>query len=777
MKQGHSSLYDRLHHKTVENLFPDTPYRFDSGGVPKEIVTLTHQDLLDFHKDFYHPSKALIFLYGNLDIDEQLQKIEDSIKNIPLSDKPALTRVYQSPFSTKKIVHTHYPATKDETAKHLTIGFVVGDQKNQERLLEILYLKMLLADHDACPLQRGIMGEDLASSVEVLTDMEVLQPYIYFTFKDVTDPEKLVATFDQILHHCYEQGFFEEARHAALHQLKISFLNTVEDGYPTGLIFFFRALLPSLNGSDPLKMLKFKERIETLEKAMAQPENIQKILKEAFLENNHRVEIHFSPKENLLEEELPTPLKITEAMEEVIQEETKLIEAKQKRSHDASILPILHMHQLPKKPFSYSLEKQEGSVPIFIHRTWTNGLSYIDLFIDLPDFKTEEIRHLGLLIHLLGQIGADGLSFEELIERKESIVSSFSVSIEPIQNRLVLVLSMETLSENITNAFQLIRDILTQTEFGEKERVEEILKDLYTHLKSRFTQRAVGRCILKSKSLLKTGYEALEELKGFSFYLWLKQIVEQPVDSLLKPLKEVFNSILLGRGLQEMTLTTDLEKIPVLDFKIEKTDPPFENIPLALTTRHQFFGYKVPLQANENAFSFPGFSFDDPASPYARIAVQLVKHLQIHPLLRELHGAYGASMSYDLDQGIFTMFTSCDPNIDLTYKIFLEVLKPIGEGLFSEADLYEAKLAALQKTDGISSLNMRASDQYWLNRLGRTEEKRILHRNRLIEADTSAIRECVSKIMGNLMDAVSVTVASKKALESVQMHPTTLVEL
>lgn len=777
MKQGHSSLYDRLHHKTVENLFPETPYRFDSGGVPKEIVTLTHQDLLDFHKEFYHPSRAMIFLYGNLDIDEQLQKIEDSIKNIPLSDKPEPKRVYQTRFTEKKIVYTHYPASKDDTAKHLTIGFVVGNHKNPERLLEILYLKMLLADHDACPIQRGIMGEDLASSVEVLTDMEVLEPYIYFTFKDVTDPEKLVATFDKILHQSYQEGFFEEARAAALHQLKISFLNTVEDGYPTGLIFFFRALLPYLNGSDPLQMLKFKERIETLEKAMSSPENIRKVLKEAFLENKHRVEVHFSPKEHLLEEELPIPPKITEKMEETINEETKLIEAKQQRSHDASILPILHIHQLPLKPFSYTLDKQDGAVPIYIHKTWTNGLSYIDLFIDLPAYSNEEIHHLGLLIHLLGQIGVDGVSFEDLIEKKEAIVSSFHLSIEPIQERLILIVSMETLSENIEKAFKLIRQILTSTVFDEKERIEEVVKDLYTHLKSRFTQRAVGRCILKSKSLLKTGYEALEELKGFSFYLWLKERVENPVELLLDPLKKVYETILRAKGLQEMSLTTDLDKIPAMDFGIVRNLEPFLNESLPHKIPNLFFGYKVPLQANENALSFPGFSFEDPDSPYARIAVQLVKHLQIHPILRELHGAYGASMSYDMDQGIFTMFTSCDPNIDLTYKTFLEVLKPIHGGLFSDQDLYEAKLAALQKTDGISALNMRASDQYWLNRLGRSEEKRILHRNRLIEADTSAIRICVSKIMDNLIDAVSVTVASKKALESLEKHLTTLVEL
>ncbi|NBW66278.1 hypothetical protein EBR44_11035, partial [bacterium] len=420
------------------------------------------------------------------------------------------------------------------------------DHGRQRAMCEVDSLALELGECFQSIKQYPLAMQNYEAAVEVLTDMEVLEPYIYFTFKDVTDPEKLVATFDKILHQSYQEGFFEEARAAALHQLKISFLNTVEDGYPTGLIFFFRALLPYLNGSDPLQMLKFKERIETLEKAMSSPENIRKVLKEAFLENKHRVEVHFSPKEHLLEEELPIPPKITEKMEETINEETKLIEAKQQRSHDASILPILHIHQLPLKPFSYTLDKQDGAVPIYIHKTWTNGLSYIDLFIDLPAYSNEEIHHLGLLIHLLGQIGVDGVSFEDLIEKKEAIVSSFHLSIEPIQERLILIVSMETLSENIEKAFKLIRQILTSTVFDEKERIEEVVKDLYTHLKSRFTQRAVGRCILKSKSLLKTGYEALEVAAwpdlGERPFIATHLDVTKTDTNYLASVKEIFNS-------------------------------------------------------------------------------------------------------------------------------------------------------------------------------------------------------------------------------------------
>ncbi len=781
MKQAHSSLYDRLHHATLEQLFPDSPYRFDSGGIPKEIVTLTHQDLLDFHKEFYCPSKATIFLYGNIDIEEKLHFIEKMV-HLPLKmDTQPTKRVYQKPFTHKKVVHSYYPAASDEVSHHMTIGFLVGSQNDPKHLLEALYLKMLLADHDACPIQRAIMGENLASSVEVLTDMEVLQPYLYFIFKDVTDSKKLVETFDRTLAELYDKGFDLESKKGALHQLKIAFLNTVESGYPTGLTLFFRAFLPALNGADPLEMVQFKERIEDLEKTSLDDNHLKELLKTLFLENSHRVELHFSPKQNLLEEELPPKPFIDEKLRLQIDEEMRLIDAKQQRSSDASCLPLLHIDQIPKTITSYPVKLVSGQIPATVHTTWTNGLSYIDFFIDLPHFTDRELPYLSLLLHLLGEIGTKNHSFEELIEKKELLVSSLDFGIQLIDDRLVFAGTMDCLSENIQEAFLLLEEVLSATIFTEKERVQEIIKDLFTRLKSSFTQRGVGRCVLKTKSILNSGYKALEQIRGFSFYFWLKSHLEQSIESTLQELEAVFHKLLCAKGKKELVCATDLEseQLPSLRLPIKETLPPYMSHPLYNLTGEAppFFGYAVPLQAAENALTFPSFTYMDPMAPIAKIVVQLVKHLQLHPILREKHGAYGTSMSIDLDQGLMTMFTSCDPNIDLTYEIFTQVLTPILEGEYTEQDLYEAKLAALQKTEGIVPLNQRASHEYFLKRVGRTEEIRLSHRKALIEADRSAIRNCVTSIIKNLSGGVKATIASKKGLEGLKKHPSILIEL
>lgn len=777
MKQAHSSLHDRFHHETLCQLFPDTSYRFDSGGTPKEIVTLTYEELVAFHKENYHPSNALIFLYGNLDIDAQLTAIEKSIKDIPDKPKHTKHRVLQPRFTQKKEHHTFYPATEEDKTKHLTIGFVLGDQRDQDHLLDALFLKSYLAGHDGSPLQRAIMGENLASSVDVMLDLEVLEPYIYFIFKDVLDGQKLIATFDKTLEKISLEGFDEGAKNASLHQLKIAFLNTVEEGYPTGIVLFFKGVLPYFNGADPLELFCFKKRLEKLEKRVADPLYLKKAIQRIFLNNSHRTEVHFTNKPHLLEEELPAPLALDAETKKRIAQENHLIESKQSKPQNSSCLPILHIEQLPLRPPTYPLEKKGGEIPIFVHNSWTNGLSYFHLMIDLPDLDENGSHYLGLLVHLLGAIGTKKRNFNQVIEKKESILSQFLLRIDATEKNLILYLEAESLSENLKEGFRLVQEILEETVFSEKERLQEIMKDLFNRLKARFTQRSYGRCILHGKSHLRTAFKAVENANGFSFYNWLKKEITKPIDATIKGLETLYQRLLKGDELLEMSLCTDLKEIPPFSLHAPKTQTTFKNHVVETKNQSKFFGYCVPIQASENAFVFNGFRFEDSETPIARVVVQLIKHLQLHPILREKHGAYGASISMDPEQGLFTMFTTCDPNIELTYQIFQEVFNPIIAGEFSEEDLYEAKLAALQVTEEISLLNMRAHDQYWRNRLGRTETKRLDDRNRLIKADRSAIRECTAKILGNLTGGISVTLSAKKAFENLKHHPSTLVEL
>jgi len=79
MKGAMSNPDDAFMHRLNENLFQKSQYRFNSGGEPKHITDLQYQELVDFHKKYYHPSNAYFFTYGDLDFTEHLKFVDSHV--------------------------------------------------------------------------------------------------------------------------------------------------------------------------------------------------------------------------------------------------------------------------------------------------------------------------------------------------------------------------------------------------------------------------------------------------------------------------------------------------------------------------------------------------------------------------------------------------------------------------------------------------------------------------------------------------------------------------
>ena len=76
MKGAFSSPEGVLDRMILNSLFPDTSYANESGGDPDVIPELTYEQFLDFHRTYYHPSNSYIYLYGNMDMAEKLEWLD-----------------------------------------------------------------------------------------------------------------------------------------------------------------------------------------------------------------------------------------------------------------------------------------------------------------------------------------------------------------------------------------------------------------------------------------------------------------------------------------------------------------------------------------------------------------------------------------------------------------------------------------------------------------------------------------------------------------------------
>lgn len=74
--QGAMTASVQAMYNNISTLYPSSTTAHVSGGLPDAIHTLSYQELLDFHDAYYHPSNALIILYGKLDYARFLSYID-----------------------------------------------------------------------------------------------------------------------------------------------------------------------------------------------------------------------------------------------------------------------------------------------------------------------------------------------------------------------------------------------------------------------------------------------------------------------------------------------------------------------------------------------------------------------------------------------------------------------------------------------------------------------------------------------------------------------------
>ena len=114
MKGAMSSPDQVLARGLLKVLYPLTTYQFNSGGEPSVIPSLTHEQLVAFHRHHYHPSNAYFYTYGNLALKDHLKFIQDRVlKDFDCID-PQTEVPPQARWDEPQSVSVPYPLDKNE---------------------------------------------------------------------------------------------------------------------------------------------------------------------------------------------------------------------------------------------------------------------------------------------------------------------------------------------------------------------------------------------------------------------------------------------------------------------------------------------------------------------------------------------------------------------------------------------------------------------------------------------------------------------------------------
>ncbi|HUX21324.1 MAG TPA: insulinase family protein, partial [Spirochaetia bacterium] len=166
---------------SYRSLFPDSPYRFDSGGEPESIPDLTYQEFKQFHESYYHPSNCLIFLYGNIPTERQLEFIETNFLSSFEPRETKLTIQNQPRWSAPRSMKVSAPASDSEEGaakSSITVNWLTCEVTDPKAVLSMEILTEMLLGNAGAPLQKAVVesriGEDLSPQSGLETDVKEL---------------------------------------------------------------------------------------------------------------------------------------------------------------------------------------------------------------------------------------------------------------------------------------------------------------------------------------------------------------------------------------------------------------------------------------------------------------------------------------------------------------------------------------------------------------------------------------------------------------------------
>ncbi|MDY7001685.1 MAG: insulinase family protein, partial [Thermodesulfobacteriota bacterium] len=547
MKGSYSSPDSRLFECSQQSLFPDTTYGLDSGGDPEAIPNLTYEAFSDFHRRFYHPSNARVFFSGDDPEAERLRLVNEYLREFkPLSvdSEVALQKYFSKPIRVEK------PFAAGAGAKAMfTVNWLLPQTLDRETVFACGLLEHILIGLPSSPLRRKLMesglGEDLAG---VGLETELRQMFFSTGLKglDLGDVDKARALIFKVLEGLAENGPHPHMVEAAVNSMEFSLRENNTGRFPRGLSLMLRALTAWLYGGDPLAALAFTAPFKSLKKRLAENEPVfQELLKKHFLDNPHQATLVLIPDEDwsrIREEKERAGLLETrrglsqDEIRQIMREagELRRIQETPDPPEAVAAIPCLALSDLDpeEKPIPCDVLRLKDTEVLY-HDLETNGIAYLDLGLDLRVLPQELFPLAPLFGRALLEMGTRTQGFSELtmrIARKTGGIEPVmfaSNALAPAPPAVFLFLRAKAVAKNTGDMLDILRDVLLEADFDNKDRFRKILVEEKARLEHRMVP--AGHMMVASRLRAGTGPAgwAAEHTGGISALFAMRGLIKE----------------------------------------------------------------------------------------------------------------------------------------------------------------------------------------------------------------------------------------------------------
>ncbi len=791
MKGALSSPDAVLSNAITAALFPNTAYRFESGGDPASIPDLSYENFLDTYQRHYRLDNSYIVLYGDLDAarmlaflnEEYLSPVAAEQELVLVGDPNPL--VSQTPCIAEGIVHKMETAPENAMCG---LGFVVGDATQRRRLIATDILVDALFGSNEAPLKRAILNANIADDVNACLVDAMLQPFVLIqTRKAKPHTLKTLAT---VIHEnskrLVHEGIDRDILRGALASAEFA-MREHDFGYADGVVLAMSALSGWLYDDEAAtSYLHYEEDFVALRKAL-DGNYFESLLHDVFLDNDHYASVELRPiASDTNSREAKRLIDIAQELSD--QDRTRITHetAELRRIQETpdtpealATLPRLSRSDIGEPPTEapYSVVDAAG-LPCILHTIKTHGIAYAYRYYDISDIAIDDLPYVELLAMVLGKLGTTHHSAAELDTCVQNELGSLSFFLEIHENKADttvciprFVVGASALSERITSLSTIACEVIHETDFSDIARIADVLLQKRAAIEQLFANAGHSAALTRAFAHV-TPVGAMRDLiGGVGFYRFVKSVLsdfEKQSETLTERLTELAQRIFtLDRCIISFAgSAADFESFTEVDraaFPRQANNEYIQNLTVdtLYVPRYRTLPCRT-LSGSCEAFIVPtdvvyaarAANLYDTTIPYTGVWQIAARSLSFDFLWNEVRvkgGAYGVGFQASRT-GALRFYSYRDPHLDETlarYRAAEEWIATFNPSP-DELDGYVVSSVATLDAPHKPRELMRRQDIDLLS--GYTPQDRIRTRHEMLTADVPSVRSLAPAIAHTAID-------------------------
>lgn len=550
MKGVFSSPDQLLERKIQQSLFPDTAYGFESGGDPVNIPDLTYKEYLEFHSKYYHPSNSYLYLYGDIDMKEKLQWIDEKylgrFDHLEVDSEIKEQKSFEKPVQVDAF-YSLAEGESEEDKTYFSYNAVVGTSLDRELYLAFQVLNYVLVQGVGAPVKQALLDAGIGNEITSFFEESICQPVFSIIAKNVSKEkkEKFISVIREQLTELAENGINRDSLNAGLNALEFRYREADFGHYPKGLMYGLQIFDSWLYDADkPFIHIRANDTFEKLRNQI-DTDYFESLIRKYLLDNTHRSVVSVEPKIGLTAEmeekearRLDDHLKtLSDTEKKRLVAETAELERYQEEpspKEDLEKIPLLSREDIGKKALGFSnIKKQVDGCSVIHHDYFTNGINYISISFDIKPLLDEYAPYISLLASVLGSVDTD--LHDKLAFSNEVLQNAGDLLFGPriFQNRqnrdyfeAYFTVTTKVFTDKTGKILELVDEAIAHSHLGDEKRLKEIIGEQKSALLMRLLSAGHSTAVSRAMAYLSKTSKYDEAFSGISYYRFLKELDE-----------------------------------------------------------------------------------------------------------------------------------------------------------------------------------------------------------------------------------------------------------